>query len=472
MGNKLKEGFLFTTLAQIVNVVSVLLINIILSHKLTPADFGIITLVQVIATFMNLFTSEAVPSALIQNKKLANNDYGILFNFSLILGMMATVIFIGIGYIIAMLYNNTIYIPITYAMSILVLASFANCVPQGLFLKGLNFKALSLRRIISSFLGLISGIIGVYSGIGMYAIILTLVVPVVFTLIFNLLYIKIPFTNKLDFRPLRIISLYLVEQTKFSLLNYGYRNVDNILIGKFLGPASLGYYSKSYQLLSQPITLFLGIITPVLQPVLSKYEGNFVYLKNFYLKITQVIAFLAIPLSLFFSINSKEIIYFLFGRQWTGAILPMSLLSISIWVQLLTQVITPIWQSANFPKLQTRNGEISFGLIFFCIIIGLFSHSIIFVAAAVSIAYYVNFVISAKMLLKFALKSNLNELVRILEAPIFSGIVNLATLLVLKYFISFESLFLTLVFRGVFWLLEVYIYLLVTGNLKKIISIF
>lgn len=181
MTNKIKEGFFYTTLAQFANVISLLLINIILSHKLTPSDFGIVTIVQIIATFMNLFTSEAIPSAIIQNKKLVSKDYGILFNYSVVLGLLATVLFGSFGFILALFFNNSIYIPVSWVMSILIFASFTNCVPQGIFLKGLNFKALSIRRIISSLLGLLSGIISILLGMGIYAIVLTLLVPVVFT---------------------------------------------------------------------------------------------------------------------------------------------------------------------------------------------------------------------------------------------------------------------------------------------------
>lgn len=467
MINKIKEGFFYTSLAQFVNVVSLLLINIILSHKLTPSDFGVITMVQVIATFMNLFTSEAVPSAIIQDKKLKDKDYGILFNYSVILGLLGTLLFGLFGILLSIFFNNSIYISVSWFMSILVFASFVNCVPQGLFLKGLNFKALSIRRIISSILGLLSGIISIYFGAEIYSIVITLVVPVVFTLLFNLFYVSIPYNLSFNIHPLRIVGRFVIEQAKFSVLNYGYRNVDNVLIGKFFGSTDLGYYSKSYQLLSQPITLFLGIITPVLQPILSKFEDDSNYIKKFYIKISKEIAFVSIPLSIFFSINSKEIVYFLFGRQWSGSILPMSILSLSIWVQLLSQVITPIWQSLNLPRLQTKNGKISFFLITIFVCIGITTHSIVYVSIFVSLSYYFNFFISANMLMKKGLNSNLLKLIDAFFVPIISGIVNVVVMLIAKKMIEFDSIFLTLIIRGVIWLIEVSLFLFFTGNLKE-----
>lgn len=466
--NKIKEGFFYTSLAQFANVVSLLLINIILSHKLAPSDFGVVTIVQIVATFMNLFTSEAVPSAIIQDKRLKDRDYGVLFNYSVAFGIIVTIFFGFFGFVLSYFFNDNIYVPVSWLMSILVFASFANCVPQGLFLKGLNFKALSVRRIISSLLGLASGIIAIMLSMGIYAIVITLVIPVVFTLIFNLFYVNIPYNFSFNRKPIKLVGRYVIEQSKFSVLNYGYRNIDNILIGRFFGATDLGYYSKSYQLLSQPITLFLGIITPVLQPVLSNFEDDIHYLQNFYIKISREIAFIAIPISVFFSINSKEIIYFLFGKQWTGAILPMAVLSLSIWVQLLAQVITPIWQSLNLPRLQTRNGEISFILITSFIFIGIVSHSIIYVAFAVSFSYYVNFFVSAGMLMRKGLHSNLFKLSKVLVMPLISGGVSTILMILAKMMIEFNSIFLTLIVRGIIWIIGAVMFLYLTGNLKDI----
>ena len=442
-----------------------------MSHRLAPSDFGVVTIVQIIATFVNLFTSEAVPSAIIQDKKLNEKDYGILFNYSVLLGLFGTVLFGFFGIFLSFFFNDKIYISVSWVMSILIFASFANCVPQGLFLKGLNFKALSVRRIISSFLGLLSGIFSIYLGAGIYSIVITLVVPVVFTLLFNLFYVNIPYNLNLNTRPLKIVGRYVVEQAKFSVLNYGYRNIDNILIGKFFGSTDLGYYSKSYQLLSQPITLFLGIITPVLQPILSRFEDDIQYIRNFYIKISKEIAFISIPVSVFFSINSKEIVYFLFGKHWSGAILPMTILSLSIWVQLLSQVITPIWQSLNMPRLQTKNGKISFGLITTFICIGIMTHSIIFVAVSVSISYYLNFFVSSRMLMRQGLKSNLFQLLKKFLVPAISGIVNAIVMLITREIVEFDSVFLTLLIRGIIWIIEVILFLIFTGDLKEMFAL-
>ncbi|WP_254558335.1 oligosaccharide flippase family protein, partial [Salmonella enterica] len=78
---------------------------------------------------------------------------------------------------------------------------------------------------------------------------------------------------------------FVKHQTGFSVINYFYRNLDNLLVGKFLGTTLLGNYSKSYQLLSFPITIFLNVINPVMQPILAEHEKNVVLIRDTYLKV-------------------------------------------------------------------------------------------------------------------------------------------------------------------------------------------
>lgn len=90
--------------------------------------------------------------------------------------------------------------------------------------------------------------------------------------------------------------------------------------------------------------------------------------------------------------NSEEIIYLLFGRQWTLAIVPLSFLSLSIWAQMLAQSMPAIWQVRNLTNIQAVNGVLSLIVIGASIILGITFGSITNVAIAVSLAYILNFI--------------------------------------------------------------------------------
>ena len=468
MNKDLKSGFFFTAIAQYGNMLGQLTINIILSHLLKPTDFGIVTFVQIFAIFFNTVVSATIPTAIIQNKKLTEKDYGVVFNYTALIGLVIALIFGGLGYVFASFMHNPIYIPVTWCMALLVVIDGLDGVPQGIMLKEKRFKAIAVRQILAVLLGAIFGISAAFLGAGLYALILVLVIPQIVFLIFSMLSTKIAYTTSFDPRSIKKVIGFIGYQSNFSIVNYFYRNLDNLLVGKVLGSQALGYYSKSYQLLNYPVGLFLGVINPVLQPVLSDFERDVAYIRDTYLKLSEILALIAVPLSVFMILNAGDIIYLLFGPQWTAAIHPLSILSYSIWAQMLAQMMPSIWQSRNLSRLQMRNGFISFIVIASAIVLGILTGQLNLVALAVSLSYILNFFISGSLLMHFGLEGQIRQLLKILIKPALIGLVTALVLHFAQPSLQFDNHFLNLLTHGLLWAIVLFLSLLITGDLKKI----
>ena len=471
MNRDFKVGIFFTAIAQYSTVIIQLVVNMVLSRLLSPKEIGIATIVQVLAFFFQLLAGAALAPAIIQNKSLSDDDYGVLFNFSLIVGVLLALIFgVAGGPALAFVYKNPIYIPLCWLMSLLILMSALGQVPNGILGKQKRFKEISVRLMISGFIGAVFGIVAAFLHAGIYAFIIVFLVTEFCQLTLNLRMAKIHYTWNLSARPIREVLPFVSHQTNFSVLNYFYRNLDNLLVGKFLGPAALGNYSKSYQLISMPITILLNVINPVVQPILSDHEQDVSLIRTTFLKICQVLAFLAFPISVFLSLNAKPIIYLLFGSQWTAAITPLSILSLSISVQMLSQAMPVFWQARNLTRFLSANAIISLIVIGTCIIIGILFGSIISVSIAVAISYLINFFISATLLLRQGLDSRLSALIKTLIKPLILGILLYFILYFVNPYLTLAGYFVTLILRSVVWLLLIALYLYITGDWKLVKS--
>ena len=466
----MKKGLLFQSIGQFGNVIVTLVINVILSRLLRPEDFGIVGMVQIFVLFFSLITVQSTIPAIIQNKELNREDYGVLFNYSLLLGISLAVLFGLFGFALAAILDNQIYVPVSWAMSLYIISESANTIPRGILSKEKRFKEINIRFLIALTLGAIIGIASTFLGAGIYALIIVAAVPSAVALFLNLPIVDIKFTRSFNPQPVKKIIFFAKNQMGFSVINYAYRNLDNLLVGKFMGPAALGNYTKSYQLISFPITVILGIVSPVIQPILSVHEQNKELIRNTFLKACQLLALLAVPLSVFFCLNAQQVVYLLFGNQWTNAILPFAILSLSIWAQMLAQIIIVFWQSRNLPHLLLRNGLISLGIIGASIIIGILSGSLVGVAIAVAVSYVINFLVSSSMLMRIGLDGTIREMLYVLVKPLILGVLLFVALFFIQPYLVFGNLFVTLVVRLVVWLVLVAVYLLVSRDYKVIVS--
>ena len=92
------------------------------------------------------------------------------------------------------------------------------------------------------------------------------------------------------------IFSYSAYQFMFNVINYFSRNLDKLLIGKYMSMNSLGYYEKSYRLMMLPLQNITHVISPVMHPVFSNFQDDPLKLALSYEKVIRILAFIGFPI--------------------------------------------------------------------------------------------------------------------------------------------------------------------------------
>ena len=471
MNQSFKSGIFFTAIGKFSNVITTLVVNAILSRLLSPDDYGVVAIVQVFILFFQMLVEAGMGPAIIQNKKLSDKDIGILFNYSIILAIVLSLTFGFFGNFLAYFYDNQIYLNISWIQSIAILINGLNVVPVALLNKEKKFKEVNVNQILASACGGLIGVLFAYLGFGVYALIFQAITLSLVFFVRNLLAVHIQFQKGLDSIVIKKILEFSINQFGFNFINYFSRNADNIMVGKVMGPAALGNYSKAYQLLMMPNSILLGIITPVLQPVLSEYQDDVRVVKDTFFKVINVLALLGVPISIFLSFFSGEIIEFLFGNQWDEAILPFRILALTVWIQMTLSCTGSIFQARNKARELMITGTISALILVSSIFIGVFTQNLVQLAISLSIGFMVNFLVSFYRLMHFVLDDTLFSLLKIFVKPFIIGLVVFTGLSFTKNITINNVFFYLIVEGGIFGILFL-IGLFITGEFKKIKSTF
>src|SRR5690606_5311141 len=104
----------------------------------------------------------------------------------------------------------------------------------------------------------------------------------------------------------------------FGFVNYWARNADNLLIGKYLGSAALGVYSRAYSLMLLPISEVISVLGSVMFPALSSIQQDRARVKRIYLRAMPMIALIAFPMMLGLVAVAEPFVLTLFGERWIG----------------------------------------------------------------------------------------------------------------------------------------------------------
>ncbi|NRT33441.1 PST family polysaccharide transporter [Clostridium beijerinckii] len=389
---KLKNGIIVTFIAKYSNIIAQLIINSILARLLMPEEFGVIAIITVFIAFFNILGDMGVGPAIIQNKSLDEKEISDIFKFSIIGAIIIATAFYFFSYFVAFFYTNRIYIRLGFLLSFSVLFSICNIVPNAIIYKKQNFKLIGIINICVNVLVGIITIILALNGWSYYSLVFDSILKSLFIFIFSYRFSRIKVKRGYAYDSLRKIRNYSSYQFLFNFINYFTRNLDNILIGKYLGSSALGYYDKSYKIMLYPVQNLTNVITPVLHPVLSEYQDKVEVIYYTYMKVVKVLAYIGIFISVYCFYSATEIIRIMYGSNWDESIPIFRILSISIVIQMVLSSIGSIFQATGYVNKLFSTGIVSACFTITTILIGVISRRIDVLAIGLVISFMFNFI--------------------------------------------------------------------------------
>ena len=364
---------------QIVNLV----FGVVLARLLSPEDFGLLGMVMAFAAFANIFLDIGLGSAIIQRKQVDQVQLSTIFWINLITGLvLAIALFIG-STPLAGFYQNSDIVILAQVLSLNFIITSFGIIQNTLLRKALNFKALFQVSITSLTLSSVLAIVLALKGFGVWSL-------VVLSLVGNMIKV-LGYWILSSWRPLRQFKWHTVkDMVDFGLkllgnssLNYWARNMDNLLIGKFLGTGQLGLYSKAYSLMMLPLTRITRVIGSVLFPSLALIQEDLERVKRVYVKILQSIAWITFPMMLGAFVIADPLIYTLLGKKWLGMIPVFQIFTFTGLAQSIFATTGQIFVSQNRPDIPLKFGFFTKPILFVAIYITA-KYGIVEVALAVT----------------------------------------------------------------------------------------
>lgn len=346
----ISNGIFYTAVAKYSGIIVQLLVTAILARLLSPADFGLVAIATVFIAFFNILTDIGIGPAIIQQKDLTENDLDHIYSLTVYMGLLGGSAFYFISWGIADYYHNAQLLYICQLLSIPILMYSANIVPNGLLLRDKKFRFIATRTLLAQTFSGICAVIAAIYGWGIYSLLVNPILSSIILYIMSYRCYPCRFHLIIQKQATMKIFSFSIYQFAFNFINYFSRNLDKLLIGKFLGMVPLGYYEKSYRLMMLPLQNITFVITPAFQPVFSEFQNDKTKIAYYYKKILYYLSWLAFPLTILLFSLSKEAVLLFFGNQWEAAVPVFRILSLSIFMQLLNSTAGAIYQSANATK--------------------------------------------------------------------------------------------------------------------------
>lgn len=304
-------------------------VSIVLARILTPDDYGLIGIVTIFTLVSQSLINAGFTSALIRKKDATEDDFNTVFIVNLGISLLLYIIIFFASPAIAHFFNRWELVSLIRVTSLCMIIAALALVQQTRLTKRIDFKSLTIITISASVSSGLIGIILALLGFGVWALVAQQVsLQVIKTIglwIVNKWIPKLRFSVE-SFKELFGFGWKIMLS---SLLDTVWKELYQVVVGKFYSPATLGQYTRSKQF----STLFSRNLTTIIQrvtyPVLSNIQDEKERMISAYRRIIKTTMFITAISMFFLGAVSEPLLYCLIGPKWHEAATYLPLICIS-----------------------------------------------------------------------------------------------------------------------------------------------
>lgn len=291
-------------------------VSLILARLLDPEVYGIVALVTVFTSILNVFIDSGMGSALIQKKDADDLDFSSVFYFNIVMCSVLYGIMFFAAPAIANFYNNEALIPVVRVVSLNLVISGVKNIQYSYVSKHMMFKKFFFSTLGGTIGAAVIGIAMAYMGCGVWAIIVQGLFNSTVDAI--ILWITVEWRPKwmFSFTRLKALLSFGWKLLTSNLLDSIYNNLRSIIIGKMYSTGDLSFYNKGKSFPQLVIENVNSSISSVLFPAMSNVSRNTTAVRSMTRRAMKTSIYVIAPLMMGLAFCSETFISLLLTDKW------------------------------------------------------------------------------------------------------------------------------------------------------------
>lgn len=322
------------------------LVMIVIARKLSPKEFGLIGMLAIFLAVAQSLIDSGFSQALIRKQNRTEADRNTVFYFNIAVSLILYFIFFLISPSVASFFHEPQLNEVMKVICLVIVIDSFAVVQRVNYTIAIDFKTQTKSALIAA---VFSGFIGIYlayQDFGVWALVYQQLANSLANVIVlwyfskwhpRLQYSWQSFHNLFGFGSKLMLS---------GLLDTLYRNIYQLVIGKFFSAESLGYYTNAHKFSDFPSSNLTAILQRVTYPVLCTIQDEDERLSAAYRKFLRLSAFIIFPLMCGVAAVASPLIDTVLGEKWHFA----AVLLIPICFQMMWYPI----HSINLNLLQVK----------------------------------------------------------------------------------------------------------------------
>lgn len=325
------------------------LVGLVLARLLTPSEYGLIGIVTIFTSVLSGIVDSGFSNALIRKKDTTSDDYNTMFITNMVMSLLLYLLLFVSAPFIAQFFARQELVPLIRVMGLILFLQALSLVQYTRLTKSIDFKTKTKASFIAAVLSGCIGISMAFGGCGVWSLVgQKLSEKLTYTVC---LWIFNKWAPRLSFSPssFRYMWGFGWKLMLSGLLDNIWKDLYQVVVGKFYSPATLGQYSRSKEYARIFSSNFTFIFQRVTYPVLAEVQDDPKRMVAAYRRIIKLAMFVTAICLLSIGSVAEPLIYCLIGPQWHQAATFLPIICISLSLHPLHAI------NLNMLKIQGRS---------------------------------------------------------------------------------------------------------------------
>jgi O-antigen/teichoic acid export membrane protein len=342
VGRTAKQGIAWAISSNVANQAFQFGVGVVLARLLAPADFGVFATTGIFTGLAGVVSNIGLGSALVQRPEIDERHRRSM----LALNLVSSAAIVGILYVaspwIGGYFHNPTAGPVLRLTALNFILNAVSSVSFSLLSRSLSFRILAITEAIAAIANGAVAVVLAFLGYGVWAIAWAGIAQ---SVVRSLILLKQGgWTPRLAWDNAALGDLLGLGAglTLKRVINYAAANVDYFVIGRRLGSADLGYYTRAYGLITLPMTQLSRVIMSVLFPAFSRIQDDNRRLIAGYSRVVSATAIVSFPFLAGLGLVAPSFIAVVYGDKWLPTVLPLQIMTAAGMMKAVTTFVGSI----------------------------------------------------------------------------------------------------------------------------------
>lgn len=349
------SGARWIGLMRVTSMATAWITAIALARLLDPSQYGLAGMALVLISILTVFQESGLHAALVQRQHRVQEAVDVASVYAPAVGLLLGAACLAAAPLAGLFFHRHQVTDLVRLLSVVFVLRGISQVPIAIVQKELRYRPFVVVTIGATLLQTAVAIALAAAGAGAWSAIGGLIaLETVQALLMWPICPMRPHVRRAKLETLRELLRFGRNMVGAGINSIIYSYVDIAVIGRFLGPASLGAYTIGYQTGKQPVANVTVVTNQVIFPAYAKIQTEPERFRRAYLRSLEFITIVSVPIAFWFALLSEQFVRCVYGDRWSAAAPVLTIMALMGLVLSVTATTGEVMKAVNRPGLFFR----------------------------------------------------------------------------------------------------------------------